>query len=207
MVWHEHGPDLSSLSSEFAKDPRLVDEMLTRGLARRDPTAPEAIAFLEAKGMPCPVARGRLPDAWQRGGTWFRFRCVWALLILTEDARWEEFLIEKVKKRRRSTRIEATGCLASVEPTVAVLNALEAAVSDSAATVRGIACSALLRYAGSEALFWQNPHYLAVLFPRHRIQIRRADRERWRAVGRELGTTARAALRDATRPFLPQHWP
>jgi hypothetical protein len=208
MVWHEHGPDLSSLPSEYAKDPRLADKMLLLGLAKHDPTAPEAIAFLEVKGMPCPAARGELLGASSQGGTWFRCRCEWAMLILTQETIWRSVLIEKAARGSRgSTRREAIGCLADLEPTPESLGAIEEAASAPSFKVRWSACLALLSWTGARPPVGpQFDQTLRAMFPLRRVAARRADRERWRTVAEKLAAEVRATLPERPYSFVPPRW-
>ena len=147
-VWDD-GPDFTQLRGRWDADPDLVEAMLVRGIAARDPLAAESLAHLElsaetAEGF-CMLLRGCMEGS----PAGFRLAAATAAGRLSGEDCWADEMVRVLQGAGFwSDRMEAARALGELVPTGALIDAVAAAVEDPEFLVRRQAAMTLMRFGG-----------------------------------------------------------
>ncbi|WP_127501095.1 hypothetical protein [Actinoplanes solisilvae] len=143
------GRDFVALTEAARVGPKAVERMLRAGLAAGDPLAARSFTALASAGLAPPDAVSFLRTALIRAQDEFRVRVAEALYTVTRDPGWATPIAGVLSGARSEVvRLDAAIALAGFVPTVGLVRALAAAVSDPEYLVRYHAADTLLRWAG-----------------------------------------------------------
>jgi hypothetical protein len=148
-VERHDGPEFAALIAAARTSPKTVERMLRAGLAAGDPLAAQSFTALASAGLAPADAVSILRTALIRARDEFRIRVAEALYALTRDPGWATAVAGVLAEARSEfVRLDAAIALAGFVPTVGLVRALAAAVSDPEYLVRYHAANTLLRWAG-----------------------------------------------------------
>jgi hypothetical protein len=148
-VERHDGPEFAALIAAARTSPKTVERMLRAGLAAGDPLAAQSFTALASAGLAPADAVSILRTALIRARDEFRIRVAEALYALTRDPGWATAVAGVLAEARSEfVRLDAAIALAGFVPTVGLVRALAAAVSDPEYRVRYHAANTLLRWAG-----------------------------------------------------------
>jgi hypothetical protein len=145
----DDGPDFAQLRTRWDADPDLVEAMLVRGIAARDPLAAESLAYLEltpesAAGF-CALLGGCLEGA----PAGFRLAAARAAGRLAADDCWADEMVRVLHGAGFwADRMAAARALGELTPTGVLIDAVALAIEDPEFLVRRQAAMTLMRFGG-----------------------------------------------------------